>query len=252
MKRKTIFSTALMMLVCVSTPSHAQVYHYVDKNGKKVFVDRKSQIPDEYRDQLEVREQSTRRSRAVTGPAVAADDSLATHKAKLESFMESLEMPVTIRGNSVIVPVNVLYGNARFNLGLVLDTGASKTVVHADKLSHVNVFTTPSGNARIADGAVIETRNLMFDEVKIGPYTSRSVSVSVIDHKAQVGYDGLLGMDFLRSAKYDIDFDRELIVWQRDDYRKAQEQLAEVERRMAEEKEAAAQSADSAQPEASQ
>lgn len=52
----------------------------------------------------------------------------------------------------------------------------------------------------------------------------------VIEHKGVSRHDGLLGMDFLRQAKHEVDFDRGLIIWQPEYYQQAKEQLEALDK----------------------
>jgi len=237
--------------MCVSTQlAQAEVYHYVNEEGRKIFVDRKSQIPPQYRDQVVVKRElaSSRKMETAELPATGeeSDDSIEGQIASMKAYMSKLETPVEIRGNSVLVPVKVTFGRRNTTLQLILDTGATSTIIHEDALKSLGIGSSKGGKAQVAGGAVIETRKVTLERFEVGPYSLKSVSASVITHEQPGQYDGLLGMDFLRSVKYDIDFDRSVVIWERDKYEQARrnlEQLQERQQASAEAEEAAAEPA---------
>ena len=227
-----------MMLgtVLVSVQASAQVYHYIDESGRKVFVDRKSQIPEKYRDDVSIKASRSSRSPSLEGVPddVAPDDKTLTPdelRSELQAYMSRLEMPVEIRGNSVLVPVQVRYGARNRTLNLLLDTGASSTIVYDDVATILMASTLPSGRARVADGSVVDMQKLTFSEFKVGPYSMSPATAQVMEHKGLSQHDGLLGMDFLRQARYEIDFDRSVIIWALDRYREAEARLKELDNR---------------------
>jgi len=222
----------------------ADVYHYVDDRGRKIYVDRKSQVPIQYRDQLEVRAERkpARQSRSLMdAPELEGAVSIQSQRRQLETYIKSLETSVKIMGNSVLVPVKVRYGNRTASLQLVLDTGATRTVIHSNALKSLKVYKRPAGKAQVAGGGIIDTHSVTFDSLEVGPYDIESVSSGVIDHQGVSRHDGLLGMDFLRQVQYEVDFDRSVVIWSRDQYREAQANLAKLDTLEEEQKKAAAE-----------
>lgn len=73
MKQAVLFAVALS-LACVVWPSlsDAGIYKYVDKNGTVVMVDDVAKVPEEYRDQMEVR--GSRRGREKPAPLSTNND----------------------------------------------------------------------------------------------------------------------------------------------------------------------------------
>ena len=123
---------------------------------------------------------------------------------------------VTVIGNSVLVPVTLVSQGNEVDVQLLLDTGASGTVIHAeiaDRLN-VNLSTARKTRARVVGGAVIETRQVTLRRVTVGPHTRENIAVFVVPHEGPpVKYDGLLGMDVLRGLKYVVDFEKQIIIW---------------------------------------
>lgn len=224
---KKALCTVLVFLF--GQPVFADVYHYVDESGKRVYVDMPSKIPPQFRDNVtRVKDRAQPIGVVSDLVAPASSEEIQTKEdaqsriKQLEGYMSQLKTPVQIKGNSVLVPVALVYGNSRKTLNLLLDTGASSTVVHSDAVASLRVDARPAGAARVAGGGVIQTHSVNFNRMEVGPYKLNNVSTNVIENEDDnTPYDGLLGMNFLRSVKYDVDFDQKMIIWEPDNYQRA-------------------------------
>ena len=224
--KKTLILGLLGMCLC--TPLAAQVYHYEDERGRKVYVDRLSQVPHQYRDQLQELFPALS-PEAQTQQQMLRMEQLSeqAHNARireLEVQMKALEMPVQIEYNSVLVPVRVLHRGRSVSTRLILDTGASGTVFHRATLSRLPLQTRPSGHAQVASGHLVETHSAQLDHIEIGPHTLRNQRAQLIDFQGRAAHGGLLGMDFLRQVQYEIDFERAMIIWEPVRYAQLREQ----------------------------
>jgi clan AA aspartic protease (TIGR02281 family) len=123
---------------------------------------------------------------------------------------------VQIRGNSVLVPVTLVYGRNEADVHLLLDTGAAATTIHtevADRLS-LDLNRARKARVQVVGGGVIEASVIRIDSLTVGPHTKRNWNIFVVPHKGSTArYDGLLGMDVLRGLKYRVDFKKQVIVW---------------------------------------
>ena len=123
---------------------------------------------------------------------------------------------VAITGNQVVVPATIGYGDRVVTARLVLDTGASSTVISPEIAARLGIppEQTGKGMAQVVGGAVLQTGIAKLGYVTVGPRTKTGLNVHIIPHNGPpVGFDGLLGMDFLRGLTYHIDFQRSLITW---------------------------------------
>jgi clan AA aspartic protease (TIGR02281 family) len=123
---------------------------------------------------------------------------------------------VTVIGNSVLVPVTLVYQGNQVDVQLVLDTGATGTVIHgeiADRLN-MDLSTARKIRAMVAGGAVIDGYQVTLSRLTVGPHAKENIAVFVVSHKGpSAKYDGLLGMDVLRGLKYSVDLEKQLILW---------------------------------------
>jgi len=122
---------------------------------------------------------------------------------------------VTIKGNQVLVPVIIGYGGKKIDVTLLLDTGASITVLHENVVEKLKLKNTRDEKVQVAGGQMINARFARLDYLKSGPATVKNIDVSIIENKGSIPFDGLLGMNFLRHFKYDINFKDQSISWEK-------------------------------------
>ncbi|MBU5638485.1 retroviral-like aspartic protease family protein [Geomonas sp. Red69] len=123
---------------------------------------------------------------------------------------------VRVVDNQVLVPVTVRHGGQAVRLELVLDTGATRTALHESVAGRLPIDLRSAGNAQaeLADGRVIRSKIVRIDSLVVGPHAHPSMEVELISYGGGAGiHDGLLGMDFLRRHRYQLDMEHELIRW---------------------------------------
>jgi predicted aspartyl protease len=124
---------------------------------------------------------------------------------------------VTVIGNTVLVPVTLVYRGREVDVQLVLDTGASVTMIKTEIADQLNINLSGARKMRmqVAGGAVITANLVTLNSITVGPHEKRNALISVLPHRGPaVPYDGLLGMDVLRGVKFNVDFDKQMIIWE--------------------------------------
>jgi predicted aspartyl protease len=219
--KNRIFIATLGLLILLHAPAlHAEIYKYIDDNGRMVFVDNESKIPPQHRrDKTTISgpEPKQNKSQTIAGPSsLSSTPGQGDKQDEIENGPQVYEMGIRIHGNRVIVPVSVATSNNRIaKLMLLLDTGATRTVLHRDALKRLKVPKGQEVLARIAGGKTLPSERVLFHYIKIGPYRQDDMVAMVIDSQgAQMPFDGMLGMDFLRDHPYVIDFEEEIISWE--------------------------------------
>ncbi|WP_224959475.1 retropepsin-like aspartic protease family protein [Geomonas subterranea] len=123
---------------------------------------------------------------------------------------------VRVVDNQVLVPVTIRHGGQAVRLELVLDTGATRTALHESVASRLPIDLRSAGNAQaeLADGRVVRSKIVRVDAVVVGPHVHAPMEVELISYSGSAGmHDGLLGMDFLRRHRYQLDMEHESIRW---------------------------------------
>jgi len=112
------------------------------------------------------------------------------------------------------VPVRIGFKGAEIQTMLLLDTGATTTMVHREIATRLNVRETTRSKSTVADGRTIPTEITMVDYIVVGPHKLRNPKILIIDyHDDKKNFAGLLGMNFLKNFHYRINFKESSITW---------------------------------------
>lgn len=124
---------------------------------------------------------------------------------------------IAVVRDAVLVPATLAYKGHEVNVLLLLDTGSSRTMVSTEIANRLNVDLTEARKRRIqvVGGALIEAQQVKLDYITVGPHTKKDAEILVVEHHGPpVKQAGLLGMDFLRGLKYNLDLEKQIIRWE--------------------------------------
>lgn len=162
-------------------------YRFTDRDGVIHIVNDPVKIPSEYRAKV-----------------------LMTKSASIETPVR-----VTPQGH-VLVPVTFYHQGKSVTATLLLDTGATNTIISEKKAAELGLQgeDVRRGSTRVADGRSVPSYEVVLDSIKVGPKELSRAPVAIIPFTGQrEDYDGLLGMSFLKAFRYQVELSGQKIVW---------------------------------------
>lgn len=120
---------------------------------------------------------------------------------------------ITVAGNHVLVPVSLTHGGKTVQATLMLDTGASSTLISRSVAKRLNIDFTRAAPTRfqVVGGGTVQGWHIKMDRVEVGGQSRPGLEVAVVVESGSFPFEGLLGMDFLRNFKYAVDFNNQII-----------------------------------------
>jgi clan AA aspartic protease (TIGR02281 family) len=148
-----------------------------------------------------------------------ASDSGIPDASQGQSLPLSKETKVIMAGQHVLVPVLIRHQGRSLELHLLLDTGASIITLHKESIQRLRFNKKQTASFTTAAGRRIDADLVRLEEVRFGPFSRHEVLAGIIEHQegSGVNYDGLLGMNVLKDLTYEIDFDKGVIRWRRNE-----------------------------------
>jgi predicted aspartyl protease len=225
MRRKRgclLFSLSLLFFsFLLPEVSDAEFYKYVDETGRTIFVDDPSKIPPPHRDEVK-----SYRQKYDHLPPEERAVLLEKERRELDEFKKGeierarayvgRETRVIVKGNQILVPVLLGYGRKEVEALLILDTGAAFMALHRDVAERLEIKEFEKGKARVAGGQIIDADMARLGYVKVGPHKKEGLIAGILDFQGPAaGFDGLLGMNFLKGLEYNVDFENQRIEWKR-------------------------------------
>ncbi|GFO64607.1 retroviral-like aspartic protease family protein [Geomonas paludis] len=231
MKLRPALAALLLPPLLCPLQAGAEFYSYQDKNGTMHFVDDAAKIPREYRRKVLVRKdqyddlppeerarmQQRDREEREMAQRQEQEQSLQrqaqARRAAQEARTRALTTRVLIAGRQVFVPVRLSNGSVQTDAMLLLDTGATSSVISPAIAERLQLQESSNVRIGVVGGRVMNARKVILSQMEVGPVRrSNQEAVVVRQGRGEFG-DGLLGMSFLAGLKYTIDFNTQTINW---------------------------------------
>ncbi|MGB1237571.1 MAG: retropepsin-like aspartic protease [Pseudomonadales bacterium] len=229
-----IFALCLLVGLFCGVQAQAEILHYTDSRGKKVFVDSVYKVPPQYRDQLSEKKYRKKQFTQQQRQQLSEDESklnqsfqLSRQIRRLEAVRESLTTKVRFFHRQAILPVTINYRGKEKVYQLLLDTGATYTMLHASAIGTDALRGADKAQAIVAGGGIIDVYDISADSVSVGPYRFEQSRVSIA-HSEDRQIDGLLGMNVLSHLDYKIDYARGVIVWRESKFDEVIERISKL------------------------
>ena len=191
------FVAIVLLIFTLAVPALADSYKYTDKYGITFWVDDESKIPPQYRGQ---NLKPAIKVKPETAPVVTVE------KPKRYTRLN-------IVNNQILVKVVLVNQGQKTTANMILDTGATSTIIVLAKKLGMNRNKVSVGYSKIADGSQVASYKTNIDYIQVDDSVLQKPDVVIMSSMGSVGADGLLGNSFLKYFYFAIDYDKQLLVW---------------------------------------
>jgi predicted aspartyl protease len=213
MKTVAIKAAVLALAVLLAGPASgpAEFYKYRDENGVLRFSDTH---PGENVDQVEVYQDSISVPQPETArPQRPQPAPVPPVKQKSKPAPEQTATKFTLQKNRILLPVEIVGTRGRAKVNLIMDTGAQRTFLWRTALPSIGLRRVGRIRASGITGSKYAS-TVRAKSIKVGPFRLKNAEIAIMTTgRYQRRYDGLLGMDFLSTVRYEIDYQRQVIIW---------------------------------------
>ncbi len=213
MRTIVLMSVVLATLLMPATLPAARIYIWTDAEGVKHFS---QEPPPEDATEVMVKDE-IRYDPSADAKQHNADtelEPLAPRSSRPRKSPRQQQTKIVVKNNVILVPTTLTYSGRQVDAQLVLDTGASSTVLHAPLASRLGVRPEVNAKIRVASGDVIDAQAVVMDTVSVGPHSQQGMRTLIIRHQGpQTSHEGLLGLNALSQYPYSIDMQNMVINW---------------------------------------
>ncbi|MCP4002690.1 MAG: DUF4124 domain-containing protein [bacterium] len=199
-------SLQLLAICALAAPVHADLYQWVDADGKLHFTDDPTTVPRDYRKDARREDPSSMRKGGwntlkIELPKPATSMRSAPPHSRSAKAGKKHVIGVQ-RGANEIRLIARLDGNV--DAHFIADTGASINTMPLSVAKQLDIeigFDTPRINVVGVGGKPIEAPLVRIDSIQVGSAIVRNIEIVVLDTMST----GLLGMPFFNHFKVEID-----------------------------------------------
>ena len=211
--RHSILIPVMLWALLVPTLLTARIYIWTDAEGVKHFS---QEPPPEHASEVMVQDELQHDPSADAKQCRNESDhrAPAPKSQRTNTSARRQQTRIVLKGNVILVPTTLNYGGRQIETQLVLDTGASSTIVHAPLANRLGIRPEVNAKVRIASGETINAQAVNMDAISVGPHTLRGARTLIIRHQGpQAAHQGLLGLNFLGQYPHSIDMHHMVINW---------------------------------------
>lgn len=202
-----------ILLTLLAPGASARIYIWTDAEGVRHFS---QEPPPENATSVMVQDEmqydpstDAKQRRDETGDEMAAPNARSTNTATADH-----QTRIVLEGNVILVPTTLSYNGRQIDAQLVLDTGASSTILHAPLANRLGIRPEVNAKVRVASGEMINAQAVTMEAIRVGPHTLRGARTLIIRHQgSQTAHQGLLGLNFLSQYPHSIDMHNMVINW---------------------------------------
>jgi hypothetical protein len=200
--------TALCLcLILLAQPGFADLYKWVDEEGTVHMTDSLSQIPAQYRGQVEKRRLQTAGEPALQ-PSLSSNGTAPVILKRIEVSYQAFEG----RSRRIIIPV-VFNGSVKANL--LLDTGSPGLMISPALADRIGLLDGKETKLMIMTGGIGGTTPAILavvDTIQVGDARSEFLPATIATIPSQE-FEGLVGMDFMANYKVSIDIEKSVLAF---------------------------------------
>ncbi len=205
--RHAILPLVVFMLLMLPIEPSARIYIWTDAEGVKHYS---QEPPPEGAAEVQVQDEM-RYDPSADAKSHRGDAGSATGAPRTPADAQTRIM---IEGNILFIPATIVYSGQEVETMLVLDTGASSTVLAAPLADRLGIEPETNTQVKVAGGEKLDAQAVTLDALIVGPHTRRNVRVLILRHQgSRPKLHGALGLNFLQHYPYSIDMQKMVINW---------------------------------------
>ena len=197
-----------------------KIYRKKIEKIEKSDAEEKDKLVEEWEQQAEIRQEKHKKYREEYAKKVQENleriKSLQQPEEPVNQKPERDDVKYISRRNSVGVEAVI---NGRHRVKLLVDTGASSVMINGRAAQNMGLVSRAGYKCEVtlADGSSIMAREISLDSVKVGNMKADDVHAIILTgDKGVSGWDGLLGMSFLKKFVFKIDAETGKLILERE------------------------------------
>jgi clan AA aspartic protease (TIGR02281 family) len=217
MRHLILTSLIVTTLLLPATLLWARIYIWTDAEGVKHFS---QEPPPENATEIMVKDEVhfdaslDAKQQHTEQPVEQEVEAAPMQSPKPSAAAKRQQTRIVLKGNVILVPTTLIYGGRQIDTHLVLDTGASSTVLHAPLAKRLGIQPKINTQIRVASGEMVNAQAVNMDAIRVGPHKMQGMRTLIIRHQGpQTPHQGLLGLNFLSQFPYSVDMRSMVINW---------------------------------------